>query len=64
MGSVIGGVFVALLGYRYWRLRPKNARLTLLLVGMTMLAVALHGAELRAEQLLHRMTGSLRIACR
>lgn len=28
-----------------------------------MLALALHGTELRAEQLLHRITGFLRIAC-
>lgn len=64
MGWVIGGVSLAFFGHRYWRLRPKIARLTPLLVGMTMLALALHGAELRAEQLLHRITGFLRIACR
>jgi membrane-associated phospholipid phosphatase len=64
MGCVIGGASVAFFGHRYWRLRPKNARLTPLLVGMTMLAFALHGAELRAEELLHRITGLLRIDCR
>jgi hypothetical protein len=44
--------------------RPKNVQLTPLLLGMTMLALALHGTELRAEQLLHRITDSLRIARR
>jgi membrane-associated phospholipid phosphatase len=64
VGWVIGGVSVAFFGHRYWRLRPKNVQLTPLLLGMTMLALALHGTELRAEQLLHRITDSLRIARR
>jgi hypothetical protein len=34
-----------------------------LLVGVAALTFALHGTELRAEQLLHRITGFFRIAC-
>jgi membrane-associated phospholipid phosphatase len=64
LGWLIGGASLVLFGWRYQRLRPSNARLAPLLVGMAVLASALHGSELRAEELLHRITGFFRIACR
>jgi membrane-associated phospholipid phosphatase len=64
LGCVIGCASVAMFGYRYRRLRPMNARLAPLLVGVAVLMLALHGTELRAEELLHRITGFFRIACR
>ena len=63
LGCIIGNASIALFGSRYRRLRPKNARLAPLLVGVAALTFALHGTELRAEQLLHRITGFFRIAC-
>jgi hypothetical protein len=39
-------------------------RLAPLLVGASVLAVVLHGSDLRAEELLHRITGYLGIQCR
>jgi membrane-associated phospholipid phosphatase len=64
LGWIIGSASLALFGHQYRRLRPKNARLAPLLVGVVVLAAALHGRELRAEELLHWITGFLRIACR
>jgi membrane-associated phospholipid phosphatase len=64
IGWVVGSASVALFARRYRRLRPKNARLGPLLVGMTVVAFVLHGAEVHAEDLLHRITAFLRIDCR
>jgi len=64
LGGVIGTASIALFGNRYRRLRPKNARLAPLLVGVAVLTFALHGTEVRAEGLLHRITAFFRIACR
>jgi membrane-associated phospholipid phosphatase len=64
LGGTIGTACIVLFGCRYRRLRPKNARLAPLLVAMTVVALALRGTELRAEELLHRITGFFRIACR
>ena len=64
LGGIIGSASIALFGNRYRRLRPKNARLAPLLVGVAVLMFALHGTEVRAEGLLHRITAFFRIACR
>ncbi len=64
VGWLIGGAFLALFGWKYRRSRPPNARLAPLLAGMAMLALVLHGSELRAEEFLHRITGHLGIRCR
>jgi membrane-associated phospholipid phosphatase len=64
IGSLIGGAFLALFGRAYWRRRPQNARLGPLLVAVTLLISAVHGSELHAEGLLHRITAYLGIDCR
>jgi hypothetical protein len=46
LGCIIGSASIALFGTRYWWLRPKNARLAPLLVGVAVLTLALHGTEL------------------
>jgi membrane-associated phospholipid phosphatase len=62
-GWLIGGAALVLFGLRYRRCRPRNARLTPLFVGMVVLASLLHGNQLRAEELLHRITGYLGVDC-
>jgi membrane-associated phospholipid phosphatase len=64
LGWFIGSASLALFGWRYRRCRPPNPRLAPLLVSVGVLASVLHGSELRAEELLHRMTGYLRVDCR
>ena len=64
LGWLIGGACLLLFARGYRRLRPQGAPLAPLLVGVAALIVLLHGSQLRAEELLHRITGYLRITCR
>jgi membrane-associated phospholipid phosphatase len=64
LGWLIGSASLALFAQGYRRCRPQDARLAPLLVGAAVLVSLLHGRELRAEELLHRITGYLRIDCR
>jgi membrane-associated phospholipid phosphatase len=64
LGWVIGGACLAAFGRRYRRYRPHHARIAPLLIAVTILALLLHGSDLRAEGLLHRITGFLWIDCR
>jgi membrane-associated phospholipid phosphatase len=63
LGWLIGGAALALFGWEYRRCRPPDARLAPLLVGIAVLASLMHGQQLHAEELLHRITGYLRIDC-
>jgi membrane-associated phospholipid phosphatase len=64
LGWLIGGASLALFGREYRNCGPTNARLAPLLLGNAVLALLLHGSQLHAEDLLHRITGYLRIRCR
>ncbi len=64
LGGTIGGGFLALFGRGYWRYRPKNAHLAVLLVAVTVLVSVLHGSQLHAEGVLHRVTAYFGIECR
>jgi membrane-associated phospholipid phosphatase len=61
VGSIIGAVALVLFGRNY-SLSPR-ARVWPLLVAVVTLMAILHGQELRAEDLLHRITGYLRVRC-
>jgi membrane-associated phospholipid phosphatase len=63
VGWLIGGACLGLFAHGYRRFRPQRVYLAPLLVGAAVLMSMLHGSELRAEELLHRITGYLRIAC-
>jgi membrane-associated phospholipid phosphatase len=63
LGGIIGIAFLAAFGCAYRRRRPPGARLAPLLVAAVLLATVLHGSELHAEVLLHRITLYLGIAC-
>lgn len=63
LGLTIGGGFLALFGWAYRQYRPKNAHVALLLVAVAVLVSALHGRQLHAEGVLHRITAYLRIEC-
>jgi membrane-associated phospholipid phosphatase len=64
LGLTIGGACLVVFAWQYDRYRPKNARITSLLIAVTILASVLHGGNLRAEGMLHRLTGFLWIDCR
>ena len=64
LGGIIGTTSLAAFGYVYRRSPPPGARLAPLLVAAVVLATLLHGSELHAEALLHRITRYLGIACR
>jgi membrane-associated phospholipid phosphatase len=64
LGWIIGSACLALFGQRYRRCRPNAIRLSPLLLGAAVLVSVLHGRELRAEELLHRIADYLGIACR
>jgi membrane-associated phospholipid phosphatase len=64
VGWLIGSASLTLFAWEYQRYRPSSAQLAPLLAGMAMLALVLHGSELHAEELLHRITGHLGIRCR
>jgi membrane-associated phospholipid phosphatase len=64
IGLGIGGAALALFGRGYRRNRPAAARLAPLLVAGVLLLLLLHGNQLRAEALLHRLTGFFGIQCR
>ena len=63
LGLVIGVVGLMLFGYGYLRCRPEIVRLSPLLVSAVVLISTLHGSQLRAEEVLHRITGYLHIHC-
>jgi membrane-associated phospholipid phosphatase len=62
-GLVIGVAALILFGQGYLRWRPEIVRLSPLLVSAAVLMSTLHGSQLRAEEFLHRITGSLHIHC-
>jgi len=64
LGWIIGGASLALFGPGYRRDRPRDARLSPLLFGAALLVSMLHGRELRAEVLLHRIADYFGISCR
>jgi membrane-associated phospholipid phosphatase len=64
IGWLIGGASLVLFRRGYWQGRPQIVHLAPLLFGVSVLAVVLHGSQLRAEGLLHRITGYLDIHCR
>jgi membrane-associated phospholipid phosphatase len=63
LGWIIGSTFLVLFGLGYRRWRPNDIRLSPLLLGAAVLVSVLHGRELRAEELLHRIADYLGIAC-
>jgi membrane-associated phospholipid phosphatase len=63
LGWIIGGACLAFFARFYRRWRPEHAHVTPLLVGVVVVASALHGSALRAEELLHRITDYFRIDC-
>jgi membrane-associated phospholipid phosphatase len=63
-GWLIGGASLAIFGWEYQRCRPRNPHLAFLLVNVAVLAWVLHGSQLHAEELLHRITAYFRISCR
>ena len=63
LGWIIGGAALAFFGRCYSRWRPARPRLAPLLVGAAVLAALLHGSELRAEELFHRLSRYLGIGC-
>jgi membrane-associated phospholipid phosphatase len=63
LGWLIGSASLALFGWDYRRCRPPTPRLAPLLVSVVVVAAVLHGSQLRAEELLHRITAYLRIDC-
>jgi membrane-associated phospholipid phosphatase len=63
LGGIIGTASLAAFGCAYRRRPPPGARLAPLLVTAVVLATLLHGSELHAEGLLHRITRYLGIAC-
>ena len=63
LGLVIGVVGLMLFGYGYLRCKPEIVRLSPLLVSAVVLISTLHGSQLRAEEVLHRITGYLHIHC-
>jgi membrane-associated phospholipid phosphatase len=64
LGWIIGSASLALFARGYRRCRPTAIRLAPLLLGAAVLVSVLHGRELRAEELLHRIADYLGIACR
>ena len=63
LGLMIGVVGLTVFGYGYLRCRPEVVRLSPLLVSAVVLISTLHGSQLRAEEVLHRITGYLHIHC-
>jgi membrane-associated phospholipid phosphatase len=64
LGLIIGCASLALFAEGYRRYRPNRIRMAPLLLGAAVLMAALHGRQLRAEELLHRIADYLGIACR
>ena len=61
MGSMVGGVALILFSHGYSQ--TSRAQVCPLLIAAVILMAILHGQELHAEEVLHRITGYLHVSC-
>jgi len=60
-GLAIGFMALGVFAYGYLRHPPARARLPTLLLAVVLSAIVLHGSNLRAEEILHALSGYLRV---